>query len=237
MVRYIKSIIIVMVLFFSITVPHNARELFMEGNKSYQAGNISHALQYYNKISDKGAAVWYNIGCCYAALQKYSEALIALKKALHCAPYSLRAQIIDHYNSVGTHSGQAYKRTMHESIGYWLRYTPTLFMQIFYILLWLLLWHFLFRATKRRFFVIGIIIVFNVLLGICLFVKYRDSRYVHAFTVSDVNLKVGPDEQYDVVGSLCKLEDVYILESKQTWSKVASHECTGWLPSNVLETM
>jgi tetratricopeptide (TPR) repeat protein len=72
-----------------------AQELFLRANEQYRAGDFDTALATYQKISPKGAAVWYNMGNC--AFQKNDQARATLywQRALNNEPRTiLFAQIL-----------------------------------------------------------------------------------------------------------------------------------------------
>ena len=84
-------------------------------------------------------------------------------------------------------------------------------------------------ARKRRWYVLGVLIGLLCLAVAGLCISYYDAWYPCAVvTKENVLLYAGPDEQFDVVGSMPEGSEVKILSKAQGWYKVRYQKQNGW---------
>ena len=72
---YLTALLVISASLFS------SEEAFLSACKLYKAGDFDKACSLYEGISDKGSAVWHDLGNCYWYKQRYLDAFLAYKKA------------------------------------------------------------------------------------------------------------------------------------------------------------
>lgn len=240
MVRYFHATIIVIFCILAGNIlADQRRELFLQGNKAYQAGDLSHAIQFYKKIEHKGPGVWANLGNCYAAKGEEQQAFICWRRAQKTAPYDLWVQL------------EAQCKAMLESkkgegeLGqlmlprWWYYFFPTLLIQILFLLCWYALFFFLLSRSKWRYrpYLIGPLIIVLCLFGFLLYMQYRHNKFEKGIVLKETSLKAGPQEKFDDIGLIRSLDSVQIHKQNKGWCKVCCENKNGWIPSEAVELL
>jgi tetratricopeptide (TPR) repeat protein len=68
-------------------------EIFLRSNALYNQHSYQEALQLYDTLNNKGAAVWYNMGQCSIELQQYGQARLFFERAQGTASRKLYSAI------------------------------------------------------------------------------------------------------------------------------------------------
>ncbi len=214
-------------------------ELFMQGNKAYQAGDIAHALQYYKKIIHKGPGVWANIGNCYFAQKELSQAIIAWRKAQAAAPHDLWLSLEKDCAMALKEMGVSHKSDRSHFFDWWAHIVPSLLLQIIFLVCWYFLFFFLLARRPRRYFLYYQIatILSLMLFGTMLLFHYYHDTYEKGIVTKESALKSGPHEQFDTISAIAPFEDVCIHETRQGWYKIATQNHIGWLASDLVEKL
>ncbi len=211
-----------------------AQELFLQANNAYKKGNFSQALDAFNAIDNKGAAVWYNMGNAYYHLNRYVDALIAWKRALKYDGFHL-------IDAINANSDCAYdKLEIKQSYGYldWVTKEinrRSLFFWQFIFLCSLYGFLLVLYGVKNKKWLIFICLLVINSTGIGLIVRWQERNCQTGIVISDTFLVAGNDEQFSKIGALKPGQEVIIKEKNQSWCKVAVDNQIGWILNNNVE--
>jgi tetratricopeptide (TPR) repeat protein len=226
------------------------QEVFLRANKLYKEGAYENALEAYNSIQDKGAAVWYNSGNCLYKLGNYIDALVAFKRALLNASYKQRTVIKHNIEqtllalNVSSKVVDSRFRVLQVVIDFtkWLTaMTSLLFLQLLFLFLlyatFFCVWYLQRSQTKSR-IIIGILGTMTTCSAIALIVKYDDTLFTHGIvTHNQASIFVGPDKKYHMVATVGLADELIILEKSTDWYKVKKgrllekDHLLGWIPA------
>ena len=85
-----KRVVVYIALFVGVFVQaQSSEELFSQGNKLYQEGEYSKAIDIYDEIEAKNiesADLYFNIGNCYYKMNKVAPSIYYFEKALKLDP-------------------------------------------------------------------------------------------------------------------------------------------------------
>ncbi len=241
MVRNIKAGIIIFLLATVVQLnAESSQKLFVQAARVYNVGSFKKALEMYQGMNEKGPGVWFNMGNCFFALQKYPQAIVAFKRAQRGAPSALLRAIDQHmhasYRQLGKQNDQNWFLATIEP---WAYIFPPFLYQLLFLISWYALWLVIMRRQKIRFHVF-FLIAFSLLLmffGSVLLVHYDAHIYAKGIVIKESKLFAGPHEQYDALKELSLLEDVRITEARKDWYKVTTQNQTGWVPTHFIETV
>ena len=241
MVRNIKAGIIIFLLILGAQLhAETAQKLFVPAARAYNAGSFKKALEMYQAMHEKGPGVWFNMGNCFFALQKYPQAVVAFKRARRGAPSALLKAIDQHMHaSYGQLGKQNDQNWFLATIEPWAYIVPPFLYQLLFLISWYALWGVIIRRRNIRFHLF-FLITFSLLLmffGSVLLVHYDAHIHAKGIVIKESKLFAGPHEQYDALKELSLLEDVHITETRKSWYKVTTQNQTGWVPAGFIETV
>lgn len=206
------------------------QETFLYANSLYAQGDYGKAQTLYESISNKGAAVWYNLGNCYYHLERYPEALACWKRSCMFGNYSWYADVKHNCKHVQELLGVQKNDLWYEPfIQYIMKYS-LLWWQLLVIILcsvvaFLILW-----GDNKKYQAGKIALCCTLCLGIsCLGIRYWQSSRNFAFIVQEASLMAGTDERFSKLAQLKKGEEVLVYEQQGPWVKVATGETIGWI--------
>ena len=232
--KKIRSIIVIAftTLSWAIIAQQGQMDYFERGNKAYENRNYKKALSLYKKIISPSAHVWYNMGNAYYMQNEPMLAIICWKRALNSAPYliaSIKNNMVSAFGSLGKNipplSNTFLFRLSHA--------LPLGVMQIMFLFSWLILWLiFTLKIWGRwqRFSLSGCVLIFLLILGFLMWHFYQCHRFTFGIvTKKNVPVYIGPDEYYDVIGSLDQSDCVNVLEQRPGWLKINFKNRAGWI--------
>lgn len=214
----------------------NVQEIFLKANAAYIAGNINDALKQYQSIEPKGHAVLYNMGNCYYRLGDYPQAVLQWRRAQKDASLrdwaTLEAYITSAYEALGTSS----KKSIIDTIHTWMSRINSIFsimlLQILFLVCWLVLCVLLPRLIRTTGYVSLVLLsIMTLLMGLCLFVKYRDQKYpLGLVSKNSISVYAGPGQDYALVTQATMLELVRVYQRHDGWLKVIIDKTGyGWI--------
>ena len=221
----------------------NNEELFLQAQQFYHQDEYEKAVDCYNRIEPKGAAVWYNMGNCYYALKNYRDGFIAWKRAQKGASWRM-LQAIQHNcarveKKIHVHYDDTMLNRCVNALRLALSVVPVFGAQLLFIVLWITFLMMIGGLLARKRY--GIIVAFVVVLGLLgtvIMVHYSTQRHKHAITVRDnVALLVGPDKHYHVLDHLKDMSIVVIKDERDAWCKVQCNRKQGWVAVEALERL
>ena len=216
----------------------SADEVFLHANKCYQEQEYVQALEFYQSITNKGVATWYNLGNTNYKLGNYADALVCWK----VAEKEARADELEaiQYNIAALEKKLDKEQSAPSSVNTALKnYSASwslLFAQLFFLLCWYLLYFFFRRTTLSthiRIAILGILLLLTGLGASVLGIKYASKQKVTGIiTKPPVHVFAGPDKQFHAVTSLEKITEVRIKEQRDQWFKINHGPIVGWVSAD-----
>ena len=215
-------------------------EIFLRSNALYNQQIYQEALQLYDTLNNKGAAVWYNMGQCAMALQQYGQARLFFERAQRTASRSLYtaikknvADIIDHVHC------KEYSCTIDTFIARvhdYSRTVPLLLLQLIFLGVWisiLVLMRCAWMPWRRMAISVGL----GLLLCVALFLIvrcYTQTRMLGVVLASDTVVYAGPNEHYHEIGRVHEAECVPIIRKDGAWYNITADCGSGWVKQGVV---
>jgi tetratricopeptide (TPR) repeat protein len=212
-----------------------SQELFLQANAFYKKGDFKKAVDLYQSIENKGAAVLYNLGNCYYHLERYTDALLYWKRALKNEGLFLQEAVDYNCNAVYQKLGiipsiSLVRFLVQKSNDYakilWLFFLVIL--SIFFALSFSL-------SGRKQFFILILFTFFMSISSCCLGIKYWMTTQNYALVSHETSVIAGTDERFTKIGTLVAGQEVLVHEKKDNWCKVKSNNCTGWILAENIE--
>jgi tetratricopeptide (TPR) repeat protein len=208
----------------------SAQELFLQANQSYAKKDYQHAADLYNKIPNKSAAIWYNLGNCAYKSGNDMQALLYWKRAQKMGNRSIKnyslfnCAVIEKKLAIPESSNLIHK-------------VPILPLQVLFFCtfsVFLVINRKLWNA--KRFGLLLTIALFVIGSGALTFASYKSHTCQHALIMNDAStIYTGPDNQYHEIAQIPQASSVAIREKKDGWSKISWCGHTGWIENKNLE--
>lgn len=233
MKRYVCGLLLIFSCVYSYAASN--QEIFLRGNKAYQEGAYQEALEYYNQIANKGNAVWHNMGNCCYKLQRPVDACVYWQRARKyaaCDDYcALDTQLA--LLDVEVCEG---KKSILDSLIFWLRAHTASYSLLLIQLLTLLIWFSLCLGLRRRMhwginLLLCIMSCFLIWLSIDMQMQ-RCRNY--AVTIEETPVFVGPNTAYHQQGVVTQAHTVNIMNEREGWYKIAYKGLAGWVQADKL---
>ena len=206
-------------------------QLAKQAYQSAQLHNVDEAIQLYQEIEKKDAAVWYNLGMLSFEQGLYPEALL----------YWLRAQRqadAKHLPSVW-HNLSLLKQKMtgqEEGIADWFSYWSLWvskaygirLLQLSVLLLWLAFW-FRHKMPKPVRTAVPFGLIVALLLCVPIISAYRLHKERGVIIKQEVQLYNGPNTSFHTVETLQSGALVRVEQHKEGWCQIAYNGLRGWL--------
>ena len=211
------------------------QEIFLRGNKEYQAGAYEDALQWYEQIAHKGDAVWHNMGNCCYHLNKFVDARLYWERARKHASCDDYCALQTHLAILDAQLGdEAPQETAYWII--WIRsHTASyslIMIQIITIIFWFL---FCIAALKRMHWIPLLILLAISIFGIWLSIDMQRQRSGnYAVTAEEIPLYVGPNNSYEQQGVIQQARTIMITDRREGWYKIAYKGLAGWVQADKL---
>lgn len=235
--RYFQKCFVIIVCFFSTTAADHNRELFVQGNKAYEVGDISHAIEYYKKMDKKGPAVWANMGNCYFAQKEYLPAIVAWRKAIAACPQEMHG--LTSFMQKALQEIDVENKTPQTTVAVTVaNRLPLLLLQCLCLLFWYLFLYLICVRRSWRYAVPLAVVaaIATVIVGFLLVVKKRCIA-PRAIVIQVTELKAGPHEQFDSLQQIALLDEVAIQEMREQWYKIKAGDQEGWVAARTLEQL
>ena len=234
---YVVFSVLLMSNLFSV-YSRDVQETVLRAHKLYEDNQFEKALELYDSVEKKGPATWYNLGNCHFKLENHLDALICWRRAERDATWSEFPALYHNMNEVQKKLG--IERSFRDSFARSIRRILALFSlfgwQIMFLLVWTLLLVLLgYLARTQRYMVLSVLSLLLVISVSALYVKY-DFVNARSGIVTDKTLVVyaGPDKGFHELGSLCKTNEVTILEENNEWVKIQDTHLVGWIPVSTI---
>jgi len=234
-----KIVFLVSLLYVSCAHASPIEETFLKANQEYAAHHYEKALELYNVIDGKGCATWHNMGNCAAHLKKPIDALVYWRRAQRGCSFSEFDELQKNIDGVYGQLGKTQSR------GTWSRFVDKvvhryslLFFQLFFLLVWGLLFLVIWLNRRYKKGILLILIPFNFICGAAVVTKYKTHTCPCALVVQDnATLFAGPDSSYQVMGTVGVAEELKIIEQRGAWCKARSQNLAGWVLADTLKIL
>ena len=207
-----------------------SQESFLQGNVAYRHAEFKKAINFYQAITNKGPAAWYNLGNCYYHEQDYSNALLCWKRALQYDDSSLEASILYNCDQAYQKLGYQSAPTLVERLNQKICSYSLARWQVIFLVVWLLFLSCFFSIITRKYRALGIF--FCMLLSVssaCLGIKCWKCTQEYALVKNQCRMVAGTDERFAQIALMAPGCEVAIKEKKGEWCKVASKDHCGWI--------
>lgn len=212
----------------------NNQEIFLRANKLYEHKEFQKALDLYEQIDNKGAAVWHNMANCCYCLKNNTQALVYWRRAQKNASKKIFESAQHGITKVNALLEIDHKDTLKERMDRAVKNMPGLLLQMFFLLSWaifllLIIWSYCSKTHRLL-----LLALFNVLLvGSLNYKKYTLDDTVSAIVCTDqACLRVGPGTEYPVIASLKKGTEITVRNKQKKWCKVRFENLCGWAEQN-----
>lgn len=216
------------VLSFSSMLKATDAVFFEQACQAYKNKDFGQALQSFERITSKGASVWFNMGACCYHMHDELHALVYWKKAQSLTDretYFACCQALQQLTSVAE---SKYKTFMYGMNSCALT-LPLLGWQIIFIF-FLFVLAFCIWGNYR---IVCLLSSVCLVLVCCMFYAYHNLTRDIAFIVQqEVPLFAGPNEHFEKMGTLVQGQEVRILTSCRDWYQVEHKQAKGWIAHN-----
>lgn len=216
----------------------NNEEFFLRGNQLYRQGSWQEALNLYDAIDHRGAAVWYNMGNCWYHLHDYPRALAAWKRAERMADRSLRVQCRTNQALISSQNSEGYLTFLRHFFGDYAASYSIFMLQILVLLLWYAFFLFSRAAIHSKLYrllrsVTGFPLIICVIL---LSERYLEKQCVTGIVQAhETNLFAGPDNRYQPLRTLQAAEQVLVHDIRADWCRISTSAESGWVDTRAIE--
>lgn len=234
-------IIIFILTFFSIySISLKAgvdEELFLSASHHYKNKEWEKALEDYTKMTEKGPAVWYNMGnCCYYMNNNFDAFVYwrRTQKYSHNVLYSLAEKNIALLQPVIEKNNISKIKKMLSTPFF---AVPLFIYQSMLIILWYALYMVFKKYWLKTFLKIILIILSFLTIGLIIHmsVLYLNSQTCFAIVQQDCSVHTGPDTTYQIIDTLNKQNEIIIQSSDPLWYKIVYNQKSGWvLKENII---
>lgn len=208
------------------------QEDFLQAQNLAQNGKYTEALVLYNTIVRPGFLVWYNKGICLYELGKYSDALIALKKAQLYADRSNYESIEQALTQVAQKGDCSLSHSWHDTVVTSIYYIPIVVIQIIFLIMMIIaIWYLLVRPLTWK---IVLLCVITCMQGLYVGIVWYVQNQSHGVIIAPASGYTGPGKEYQAyvtfpVGSLVNVD-----KKEKSWYKIRNFKSSGWVEETAL---
>lgn len=208
----------------------NNKKLFDKAQQYYHNGDYQRALQTYEQIPAKNAAVWNNM----------ANAAYNTGDSLHAQLYWLRAQ----KNS----SGSIYNLVRHnQTIAHvpcnfsYMQQLQASFYPLFFQILFFCLFSVFFIIVARymrqkKYALLCILSILSMASGTVTYQIYREQKNKYGLIMPDLAaVYIGPETSYHPLGQIAQGTHVLLCDKKNGWAQVAWDKKIGWISTSDIE--
>lgn len=237
------GIILFLVSFLCVNAQSSEQSLFDQANSLYKAGKYEQALELYNKIPEKTAALYYNMGNCAYKLKQTGYALLHWRRAERDWSLCNRAELLDNILLLKLEKIKCVvnpHRLVMSKLVMWtnslIKAVPALFFQLIFLIMWLLLFLFIRPLYRKRCTItLALLTMCSVGSGLFLAFKYNFMNREYGVIVKDVALTSGPGENFTTLGQLAQATEVVIQKQSGNFYKIKHKLQSGWVAKDGLE--
>lgn len=210
------------------------QEKFLQAVQSYNNAEISQAKELLSSLNNKSLSVNYNLGNCNFHLGEYAQAILNWRRAQKGASYRDYIELEKFISKasdklkLNAKYGLSFKDHFLALIASW----STIFVQLILFLVWLLFLATLLLNFRFKKMALLLLLSLVVIFGYAYFCKLSNNQLI---VLKPTKLVAGPSNDFFVIKNLQAGEQLELLEKKEIWYKVKTHEHKGWLHSQAVE--
>ena len=227
-------------------------DYFQRANELYKKDKFEEALTLYKKIPNPGAIVSYDMGNCAYKQSNYGYALTYWRRAERSCGLLGGSELLNNIrllkNKLRESKNCTKEKQKNEAFlqeirnlkiyfDFFVHSIPLLFLQIVFLLLWILTFLFirdLFK-TKRKTLVLMLFTTIAI-SGLILVVKYNFEIKEHGVVVSkNANLLSGPGQNYQILSFMPEASEVVIEKAVDGYFKIKINGQNGWIDQSSVE--
>lgn len=208
----------------------NNTELFIAANEQYEQGDYLQALNTYQQIHPKNAAVWNNMANAAYQTNDLIYANLYWFRAEKNSSGSIVKKII-HNRSVAQ---LPFNHSVLQKIIIF--FTP-LGIQILFFCLFSVFFIFVARyLAQKKYGRLALLSVLCIASGMLTNHAYRQQKNTFGLIIADQTIAhIGPGTMYHTVGHICQGTRVLVDSEKDEWKKVVWENNIGWIPNTQIE--
>jgi hypothetical protein len=216
-----------------------SEELFLRANREYQEHHYEKALELYTMITEKGSATWHNMGNCACNLKQPLDALVYWRKAQRGCRLSEFDELQKNIDGMYSQLQKTPTRgPWAQFLDKYIHRFSLLFFQIFFLLVWCLLFVVMWLNHRYKKGLIFILVPLILLSGTGMVTKHRSQTCPCALVVQEnATLFAGPDTGHRVVGTVEKAHELVVVDRRGDWCKVRTQNLAGWVLADTLKTL
>jgi len=225
--------------------------LFAQANEAYKKGEFALAYDNYQKITNKGSAVHYNMGNCAYKLSKYGYALLHWRRAERDWGFFGREELNKNIELVkrqispqqtpqevnGLSAVIDFFKTSKNAFFAASRATTLFHLQIIVLLMWICLFcylHYLYKRKQK--IVIFTLFLLQAVFTFMLAIKYNSQfREFAIITSPQATLLSGPGSTFTQLQRLPEAQEAVIIGSSGDYYKIRVNGRIGWLTKTSIE--
>ncbi len=210
-------------------IAHN-KKLFEKAQHYYQNGEYQRALQTYEQITDKNAAVWNNM----------ANAAYNSGDTLHAQLYWLRAQknsSLSIHNLVKHNQRVAHVPCNFSYMQQFYTSCSPLFFQILFFCLFSVFFIIVARYVRqKKYSLLCVVSILSMASGTVSYQIYREQKNNYGLIMPDLAaVYIGPETLYHPLGQIAQGTSVFICKKKNGWAQVAWDKKIGWVSTSDIE--
>ena len=246
-----KKITLLLMLFTSLLSAQTVEELFTKANKAYKEAKYNEAIEFYEKIEQKGkisSELYFNLGNCYYKLNKVAPTIYNYEQALQLNPLNKDAAnnlvfakrlTLDVIEELPKSFFQKLNQNYLQKLSY-NQWAVVVVVFSFLASLFFLLFYFSIISARKKVYFITSFISFLFLIA-TLIITYNQYHFskknIQAIIFAEkVEVKNAPTLNSEDVFTLHEGTKVKVLDGVDNWKKIKLTDGkVGWIEKNKLK--
>ncbi len=228
-----KKLLILCLLAAQVVRANKDYELFLAGNQLAQSGKYQDALDAYNGIKSSSSAICYNRGLTHYALGNYLEALGDFRRAERTASGALFDKVKSAVNTTQNKLGLPedawfYSALLYAQKGSFLGWLQIALLYFLGIIVFVVYRRKKYNKQSFIFQLVGYSCVIFI-IGLKIFAYYYIHQPYAIVAAKEAPVFVGPNKEFDMVGSLPQGLRVELVDENNSWCKMHCRDMKGWV--------
>lgn len=222
-----------LIILFCTAHAQTAQELFLEANQCYARKDFDSALKLYDRIPQKGAATWYNMGNCAYKMGNNLQALLCWSRSeknsndaiMHDSALNKAAAITKLQHPLAQTFPSKYASPLLMQILFFCAFSVFLVIVRIFI-------------RRKKIIALSLYGLFLFSIGFLTYAVYNQSHYNKALIMhNEAAIYAGPDSNYHQLATIPAGSPVVILVPTKDWTKIHWHKQVGWIANNDIEVI
>lgn len=216
-------------------------QFFEQGNKFFVAGRYQQACEAYNKIDNKGFAVWYNLALSYLHKHQQARAITCCKRAELQGNFAQLTQLYDLYDYMHRQQDPDFVPGWYEQLAIFMKKCILSFSMLLLQLLMLFGLCMLIICVHKKWYpknnkVIAVLIFLYGMVVCAWFYKTVIVQQKIAVVMHDqATVYAGPDVSFYSKGQLQHADVAVVLDAQNGYHRVRTQQTVGWICDKDIE--